>query len=233
MKKISLLSILTFLSFSCFSQTNKLDMNGMVGIGTNSPQSLLHIKGLDGIDHVQITKSASSPNLDIISAYNGSDDAQSGSFAYGVRPEDDAWQIWERHVGTEWRNLFIVKLNGNVGIGKFDPNYKLDVNGAIRANEVRVETMSWPDYVFAKDYRKMALDEVKKYVYENGHLPDIPSEAVIVRDGLELGEMNKSLMKKVEELTLYLIDHNELLKNQQQTIEAMRLEMDQLKKKIQ
>ena len=37
-------------------------------------------------------------------------------------------------------------------------------------------------------------------------LPDVPSAEEVERDGADLGEMNKVLLQKVEELTLYIID---------------------------
>lgn len=232
MKKGYLIAIMLGLAFQSLAQNNRLLSTGKVGVGTTDPKSLLHLSSVDGVDHIQITKSATSPNLDIISAYDGSDSGQTGSFAYGVRPEDDAWQIWERHTGAEWRNLFILKLNGNVGIGRFDPQYKLDVNGLIRASEIRVEVPSWPDYVFRKDYQLMPLQTLKQYINQHGHLPGIPTEAEVLQNGLKLGEINNSLMKKIEELTLYLLDHQELIKKQDQAIMVMRAEIEQMKRAV-
>ena len=77
------------------------------------------------------------------------------------------------------------------------------------AEEVRVELNgTWPDYVFAKDYKLMPLQNLKKYVFENNHLPEVPA-AEEMKDGIEVGKMNKMLMQKVEELTLYIIQLNE------------------------
>jgi hypothetical protein len=113
---------------------------------------------------------------------------------------------------------------GAVGIGTpltNNPNgYTLAVNGKIGAKDVQVETASttWPDYVFAKDYRLPSLTEVEKYIQENSHLENVPSAKEIEKNGHSLGEMDKILLKKLEELTLYVI--------QQQK------EIDELKKKI-
>lgn len=110
-------------------------------------------------------------------------------------------------VGRLW-----VDASGNVSIsndGKIATGYSLSVKGKVMAEEVRVELNgTWPDYVFAKDYKLMPLQNLKKYVFENNHLPEVPA-AEEMKDGIEVGKMNKMLMQKVEELTLYIIQLNE------------------------
>ena len=96
---------------------------------------------------------------------------------------------------------------GNVGIGVAVPNYKLDVCGIIRANEVRVRA-GWCDYVFETDYRLRSLSEVETYIRTHKHLPEIPTQKQIETDGLDLGAMQTLHMKKIEELTLYILELN-------------------------
>lgn len=98
-----------------------------------------------------------------------------------------------------------VAHNGRVGIGTSAPKETLSVNGKIRAHEVKVETTNWPDYVFADGYQLPSLKETAKFIEENKHLPGVPKAAEIEENGLSLGEMNRILMQKVEELTLHLI----------------------------
>jgi hypothetical protein len=102
-----------------------------------------------------------------------------------------------------------------VGIGTLTPKEALSVNGNIRAKQIKVEALNWPDYVFAPDYQLPSLTDVKNYIAQNQHLPDIPSEQEITKDGLNLGEMNKLLVKKVEELTMYLIEKDKQLTTEQ------------------
>ncbi|MCY7293186.1 MAG: hypothetical protein LH615_13490 [Ferruginibacter sp.] len=105
--------------------------------------------------------------------------------------------------------------NGNVGIGTANLASKLNVNGSIRSKEVVVET-GWADYVFDKKYKLKSLEEVEKYIEKNNHLPGIPSAAEIEKNGLQLGDTQRKMMEKIEELTLYMIalkKEIDLLKN--------------------
>ena len=126
--------------------------------------------------------------------------------------------------------------NKAVGIGtdlSSNPNeYKLAVNGSIGAKEVVVETSSttWPDYVFSEDYPLMTLSELDLFLKNNNHLPEIPTASEIEKDGQSLGEMNKLLLKKVEELTLYVIQLEERDKEYLQMINELKLQMEKLKK---
>ncbi len=119
--------------------------------------------------------------------------------------------------------------NGFVGIGTATPKEKLSVNGKIRAKEIKVETANWPDYVFAEGYKVGTLEELESYIKANKHLPDMPSAKEVETKGVELGEMNKLLLKKVEELTLYLIEQNKRIENYQATQEKQQKEIEQLK----
>jgi len=97
--------------------------------------------------------------------------------------------------------------NGNVGIGTSTPKAKLAVEGNILAKEIKVTSnIAVPDYVFEPDYKLTSLSDIETYVKEYKHLPEIPSAKDIEEGGLDLGEMNLLLLKKVEELTLHLIE---------------------------
>lgn len=111
--------------------------------------------------------------------------------------------------------MLLTQPNSFLGIGTSTfvdgaDTYRLSVKGAIRADRVRVYT-TWADYVFEKEYKLPTLEEVEKHIQENGHLKDIPSAKEVEANGIELGEMNKKLLLKVEELTLYIIEMNKEL----------------------
>ncbi|MGK6353492.1 hypothetical protein [Parapedobacter sp. DT-150] len=127
-----------------------------------------------------------------------------------INQENTTQPILRLSSGTVTANenvVFTVENDGKVGIGTTTPQAKLAVNGNILAKEVKVKTdISVPDYVFEPDYDLPTLDEIETYVKKHKHLPEIPSAADIEKDGLDLAEMNLLLLKKVEELTLHLID---------------------------
>ena len=108
---------------------------------------------------------------------------------------------------------------------------KLNKDGLLYAREVKVNLeTAWPDYVFNKAYQLMPLKEVKAYIATNQHLPNIPSAKEIATEGLNLGEMDKLLLEKVEELTLYLIQLEEKLQAQNQLLEAQQVQIKALSK---
>lgn len=111
--------------------------------------------------------------------------------------------------------------NGNVGIGVTSPTYRLEVCGTIRAKEVLVET-GWCDYVFAKDYKLRTLGELEQYINDNQHLPGIAPASEVEKDGLKVAEMNKAMMEKIEELTLYVIQLGKENKKLQAEIDAIK-----------
>lgn len=99
----------------------------------------------------------------------------------------------------------MIATNGNVGIGTLNPTYKLSVNGNVRSKEVVVES-GWADYVFENTYKLKSLQEVESFILQHKHLPNIPSAKEIEANGLHLGEVQKKMMEKIEELTLYIIE---------------------------
>jgi hypothetical protein len=112
---------------------------------------------------------------------------------------------------------------GNVGIGTTNTQgYKLAINGGAIATAMTVKLYgNWPDYVFKKAYNLPSLTDVKTYIEQNHHLPEMPSETEVAANGINLGELNKLLLKKVEELTLYLINKEEINDNQQRQIKSL------------
>lgn len=114
---------------------------------------------------------------------------------------------------------------GNVPSNKMPSGYSLYVEKGILAEKVKVAVLSssnWADHVFDKDYKLMPLEEVKRFVDENKHLPDVPSAKELVNNGLDLGEMQAKQMQKIEELTLYMLE----LKKQ---VDDLKVENDKLK----
>lgn len=103
--------------------------------------------------------------------------------------------------------------------------FQIQQDGLVRAREIKVDLdNSWPDYVFQPNYNLKSLEEVKIFIAENGHLPNVPDACEVEVDGIALGELNRILLEKVEELTLYMIQ-------MQEEQERLKAELEGLKTK--
>jgi hypothetical protein len=202
--------------------------DGNVGIGTINPNAIFDVAGhaeLDGSNPISMRISSLSgssnwiPDAEVSGIdFHSSDGSGSGS---GIR--SSIKMISENAIGSRYGLKFMVdegqslneamriESSGSVGIGTGSDGtgtHKLAVEGSIGAREIKVEATGWSDFVFSNDYNLPSLEEVEKYITENNHLPEIPSEAEVLEDGINLGEMNAKLLQKIEELTLYLIEQN-------------------------
>ncbi|RPD42000.1 hypothetical protein [Chitinophaga barathri] len=98
--------------------------------------------------------------------------------------------------------------SGSVGIGTtVTGDYKLAVEGTVGARKIKVTSVpNWADHVFSAAHQRPGLLELEQYIHQHKHLPGIPTEAEVKRDGIDVVEMNAKLLEKVEELTLYIIE---------------------------
>jgi hypothetical protein len=96
---------------------------------------------------------------------------------------------------------------------------QLESDGLLRVRRLKIDHDTWADYVFEDDYELMPLSEVKEYIEENNHLPEVPSTSEVQEEGLDVGQMNELLLKKVEELTLYVIQQQEEIESLKSKIE--------------
>ncbi|HET9570795.1 MAG TPA: hypothetical protein VFP20_05260 [Bacteroidales bacterium] len=184
---------------------------GNVGIGTNNPSNLLDVRGQDNY---------SSGGHDIVAFANASSSAGvvSGWYANGTT----ATGGWTRSISslpyfigtTETPQALTILNNGFVGIGTTAPDKLFTVKGIIHAQEVQVDVTGFADYVFEKGYKLKPLSEIHSFISENGHLPEIPTEDEVKKNGMNVADMQVMLLKKIEELTLYAIQ-------QQKRIEAL------------
>lgn len=108
--------------------------------------------------------------------------------------------------------------------------FKVETTGMIRGRRMKLDLDTWADYVFEPTYKLMPLSEVEAFVKKEKHLPNVPSEQELKADGADVMEMNKMLIEKVEELTLYLIQQNKNTEELKLQLEALQVKITELEK---
>jgi hypothetical protein len=135
------------------------------------------------------------------------------------------------------KSLLKLVESGNVGIGT-TPDEKLTVDGTVHAKEVRIDLHIPADYVFQKyytgnsslnpEYKLPSLEEVELFTQTHHHLPGIPSSQEIQQNGLKIGEMSNLLLQKIEELILYSIEQDKLIKGQQNELNTLKKQLSEI-----
>ena len=188
---------------------------GNLGVGTTSPGTKLHV----------FTSTTNS----------GDNSAKFEAPNIGNNVSHIHWGTtgdWYIRSANSTGKVIIQDAGGNVGIGTSNPNQKLTVNGTIYGKEVKVDlSVPGPDYVFEKDYNLPSLEEIKEYIDENKHLPEVPSAKEMEANGVNVGEMNMILLKKMEEMTLYMIDLKKENEESKLQIQKLQLEVNNLNNK--
>jgi len=171
--------------------------SGNVGIGTTNPGQMLEVNGNI------LTSGSIATTSGIVNASSTTNSLQ---------------------LQTNGTTKMTITSGGNVGIGTTTPGtFKLAVNGAIAAKDLQILNTTgptWPDYVFSKEYKLPSLQNVEKYIKQNKHLEGVPSAEEIKENGYSAATLDQALLKKVEELTLYVIE-------QQKQIEALQKEVSE------
>ena len=119
----------------------------------------------------------------------------------------------------ENKSVYVTR-QGNVGIGLKNPQDRLEVNGQIHARSVKIDVKDWADFVFDEGYDLPRLREIESYIQKEGHLPGVPSTNEVTTNGVQLGEMQKILLQKIEELTLHLIAQEKDIQSSKERLEA-------------
>ena len=130
--------------------------------------------------------------------------------------------------GTPNFGIFGIHNNGKIQIGNVDvsPNgYKLFVEDGILTEKLKVAIKSsseWSDFVFKSDYKLKSLDEVENYIKANQHLPDVPTAKEVAAKGISVGDTQALLLKKIEELTLHMIEQETKMKKMESEIQVLK-----------
>jgi hypothetical protein len=201
---------------------------GDVLIGTSGPPlAKLHVEGFEGNTVALFRRYDTSPGISIVSDwpgiygncyFNGGPKTMTASGYSAVinfNQDDGSIDFLTHSTPNTAANASItmaesmrIGSDGRVAIGTSYPatGYKLSVAGKVICEEVNVKYQAyWPDYVFNKDYKLSPLSDVENYIVKNNHLPNMPDAAEIQKNGIPIGEMQKKMMEKIEELTLYII----------------------------
>ncbi|SFN49058.1 hypothetical protein SAMN05428949_3016 [Chitinophaga sp. YR627] len=220
--------------------------NGYVGIGSTTPTYKLDVNDTSSVRYTSENTSTGIPKGPSIQIANTAsvDNTYAGIFlttrnSNGFNNVSYIGSVCNSGVGTvapemvfgirttftSYKEAMRITAGGAVGIGTTTvaSEYKLAVAGTIGAKKVKVTALGWADFVFDPAYKLSSLNEIEQYIKANRHLEGVPSAAEVEAKGVDLGEMNKILLQKIEELTLHLIEEhkqNEEMKAQMKMMQA-------------
>lgn len=228
-----------------------LGVNGNIGIGTSTPLEKLHIQNgnflvsSNNYTTNTIMGAVKISHTAYPAAYAGIAGMTNGG---GV---DQLDLLFYTAFGSATEKMRIMSNSGYVGIGTATPAAKLDVNGNIFSNgkvaigttdlvkigtnslavngsaiftkaKVAIYATAWPDYVFSPNYKLTTLDSLEQFIQLNKHLPEMPTAQDVEKNGLDLGDNQTLLLKKIEELTLIVIEQNKRIERLESKLKEMK-----------
>ncbi len=195
------------------SAFTRLTVNGTIGFSSPStPAAYIYESGIANVVKPLFVHSPSFPGWGLF--YDDSTD----EFVIGSTTTNDPALVVS--AGGDW-----VAINTSTRA----TGYELSVDGQIACEEILVQDSgSWPDYVFEDNYPLKPLNEVETHIKERKHLPGIPTAKEIAVTGISVGDMQKRMMEKIEELTLYVIEQDKRLAVQEKTITELRSKLQEI-----
>jgi hypothetical protein len=216
------------------SEKMRITESGSVGIGTSNPAARLSIRAntqSQGLIVANCDTQGYQTHLGFTTADQG---------RIGLAPEsylnlynNGRWNFNSGNTSAQTQPIsfstddlvrMTIATNGNIGIGTTNPQQKLHVKGTVYSTEVKVDVAAGtgPDYVFAANYQLPTLDYIKSYIAQHQHLPEVPSAKEMEANGVNLGEMNLLLLKKIEELTLFVIQQREIIGSLEKEVKQLK-----------
>lgn len=214
-----------YLQMRGFFITNEADEGNAEGIYVGASGNVgIKTSDISNDDDFTVSSAANKPNVSFLVKGHSNKPAtawiKNGNKKIGFGVDGSKGYIYEDY--NNGISKVITFQDGRVGIGDLTSgsseitmtgSHKLFVTGGITAEEVKVKVKTaWSDYVFYPDYQLKSLAEVETFIKQNGHLPEVPNAKTVEENGIELGEMNALLLRKIEELTLYILEQEKRIK---------------------
>ena len=232
------------------------DQNGYVGVGTSAPNGRLTVAGQSAnwnettqgtaIGTIHLKPETTADHYGNAITFGASDMSSGNTANAGIYVRSDGGYGTKMYFATTnsyatgSKTAFMIDHAGNIGMGTNTPGAKLEVNGNIvsqgdiESKKVKVSANpgDWPDYVFEPTYELGTLNSLEQYIQANKHLPEVPSAKEVGEQGIDLGNMDATLLKKIEELTLHLIEINKKQEKMADEMELLKKENAALKQAI-
>jgi hypothetical protein len=213
------LQLQTYSDNSTLNAGITITKNGRMGFGTETPSALTHIY-----------QSGSSLDVPTLLIQDFSTNPSRGKDVMKIIGRDNADSSYLfRVIGNNGLiKAFAISDEGHVGVGTESPTEKLSVegnvsaNGYVKAKRVIVTQYGWSDYVFNNDYKLRSLSSLESFIKQNKHLPEVPSAKEVESEGISVGDNQALLLKKIEELTLYVIAQQKQIDQQAKAIKQLR-----------
>ncbi|MDX1653489.1 MAG: hypothetical protein R3277_13405 [Brumimicrobium sp.] len=204
-----------------------------IGIGTDSPLKLLDVRGTTQTRKLEVGREYS--NYSLISGYRT---GVNNTFLLSLGQFNPQSQT--EHIALELTSSGELNLNYNEliqgstskvftinSVGDSRKLLQLENNGLLRARRIKIDQYIWADNVFESGYYLMPLNELKQFIAINGHLPEVPTTEEVEENGVDLAQTNALLLKKIEELTLYLLEQKEETETLKKELAELRVLINQ------
>ena len=213
------LMVLVALSVSpALGQITMYVVDDKVGVGTDTPDEKLHVK--DG--NLKIEQTSGGATLDFVTAgcsWEIFQNGVTGRLNYSSPCAGATGPSFKLDPQAQ-KNLFRV---GVAGADMVDINGNLDIDGnLVVSGDCTEQDGACADYVFEPDYELRPLAELEAFIAENGHLPNVPSAEDMRQNGVNMTRQVGRMLEKIEELTLYTLQQQNLIEELQTNLEELR-----------
>lgn len=197
---------------------NRFMGNVGIGTGTGAPLARLDVRGQTYTQTLSVNTYDTPAKLTVqATATQGALEVQDADGDPTIRVFNDGKVVIGKgaYANTGETPIFLIQ-NENQQI------LKVNHDGIVWAREIKLSLDAFPDHVFRDDYELMSIEELERFIAREGHLPNVPSEQAVVSDGLKVSQLLTAQMEKIEELTLYIIQLNERIKELESILDVAK-----------